>query len=99
MKSTKHSTLYCDYRLICQDFLLIMHVRKNDKKTPTIQKYGFCKALGKWEALFPLNILLQECRDRLRDAYACFIEYEKALDSINNVKLIEILQKIGAVSS
>jgi hypothetical protein len=58
-------------------------------------QFGFRNGLGTREALFATNVLIQRCRDMNTDIYACFIDYQKAFDTVRHSKMIEILISAG----
>jgi Reverse transcriptase (RNA-dependent DNA polymerase) len=47
------------------------------------------------EALFSIQVLIQRCRDVNVDVYACFLDYEKAFDTVNHDNLMSILKELG----
>ncbi|CAG9834055.1 unnamed protein product, partial [Diabrotica balteata] len=51
--------------------------------------------MGTREAIFALNILLQKFCDQRKDVFACFVDFEKAFDKVQHVKLLQILKNIG----
>ena len=78
-------------------FLRILHTRIYKKCEFLLEEtqFGFQNGVGTREALFSLNVLMQRCRDMNVDVYASFIDYQKAFDSINHEKLIEVLKSTG----
>ncbi|VEN57771.1 unnamed protein product [Callosobruchus maculatus] len=92
-----------EYRLISlmshllKLFLKIIHSRIFRKCEQDISQsqFGFREGMGTREALFGLNVLLQKCRDQQRKVYICFIDYEKAFDRVDHVKLLKILEAKG----
>jgi hypothetical protein len=58
-------------------------------------QFGFRSGLSTREALFSLNVLVQRCLDVNVDVYMCFIDYEKAFDTVRHPKLLELLQEKG----
>ena len=78
-------------------FLKIVHSRIYTKCEENIgrSQFGFKNGFGTREALFSIQVLIQRCRDVNVDVYACFVDYEKAFDTVQHDKLITILQEIG----
>ncbi|KAL1448667.1 hypothetical protein WDU94_003512 [Cyamophila willieti] len=76
-------------------FLKIIHQRIYEKIEENFgnTQFGFRGGLGTREALFCVQVLVQKCRDKNQDVYACFIDFEKAFDRVQHGKLIEILKK------
>lgn len=90
-----------DFRLIAlmshalKIFLKVIHGRIY-KKCEAISgdtQFGFRKGLGTREALFAMKILLQQCYDHQQDVHVCFIDYEKAFDTIRHEPLMKILKE------
>lgn len=77
-------------------FLKIIHDRIYSKCEATISKnqFGFRNGFGTREALFSIQVLIQNCKDVQKDIFICFVDYEKAFDKVRHSKLIEILQKL-----
>ena len=78
-------------------FLKIVHSRIYSKCEKNIgrSQFGFKHGFGTREALFSIQVLIQRCRDVNVDVYVCFVDYEKAFDTVQHDKLITILQEIG----
>ena len=100
----KANSKYCkEYRTISlmshvlKLFLKIVHSRIYTKCEENIgrSQFGFKNGFGTREALFSIQVLIQRCRDVNVDVYACFVDYEKAFDTVQHDKLITILQEIG----
>uniref|UniRef100_A0A914WK67 Reverse transcriptase domain-containing protein n=1 Tax=Plectus sambesii TaxID=2011161 RepID=A0A914WK67_9BILA len=92
-----------DYRLlslmshVLKVFLKVIQQRicctcKNALKNT---QFGFCKGLGTREAIFGLQILLQRCYEHQEEVYICFIDYEKAFDSVDHNRLATQLKQLG----
>ncbi|XP_073824763.1 FERM domain containing isoform X3 [Musca autumnalis] len=92
-----------DYRLISlmshalKIFLKIIHKRIYEKCEREMgeTQFGFKEAKGTREALFCVQVLVQKCRDVNKDIFMCFIDYEKAFDTVQHDKLMDILASIG----
>ncbi|KAF2890025.1 hypothetical protein ILUMI_16148, partial [Ignelater luminosus] len=55
-------------------------------------QFGFRRGLGAQETLFTFNLLVQRCLDVNQDVYACFIDYNKALDEVRHDELMNIVK-------
>ncbi|CAH2096300.1 unnamed protein product [Euphydryas editha] len=92
-----------DYRTISlmshvlKIFLSIIHDRIRAKCDDQLgaSQFGFRSGMGTREAQFALNVLVQKCRDKQRNVYLCFIDYEKAFDRVKHEELMNILENIG----
>jgi len=100
----KTSSRRCeDYRLISlmshtlKIFLKVIQNRIKNKCEAILQKtqFGFRSGLGTREAVFCLQVLLQRCLEHQKEVYLCFIDYEKAFDTVQHQKLLEQLHQIG----
>jgi len=58
-------------------------------------QFGFRKGMGTREGISVMRILSERSIEHNQDIYACFVDYEKAFDRVNWVKLMEILKDIG----
>ena len=56
-------------------------------------QYGFVAKKGTRDAIALLKMVIQRGLNANREIFACFIDYEKAFDRANHMKLIEILRK------
>ena len=50
-------------------------------------QFGFKEGTGTREALFGIQVLIQNCRDVQKNIFLWFIDYEKAFDKVNHDKL------------
>lgn len=78
-------------------FLRILHTRlyKKCEEASGSSQFGFKKGFGTREAIFSLQTLIQNCQDQRKDAYICFIDYEKAFDNVRHDLLISYLRELG----
>ena len=58
-------------------------------------QFGFRNGFGTREALFSVQVLAQRCRDVNVDVFMCFVDYEKAFDTVKHDKLLNVLSNIG----
>lgn len=56
---------------------------------------GFRGGKGCRDAISAMRILLEKNIEKNQDVYMAFIDYEKAFDNVNHVKLISLLKKIN----
>ena len=57
-------------------------------------QFGLRKGVGTREAIAAMKLLSERCTDHEQGVYVCFVDYEKAFDRVNWVKL-EVLKSIG----
>lgn len=88
-----------DHRLISlmshllKIFLRIIHTRifKRLEELSGDTQFGFKNGMGTREAVFCLNTLMQNCLDQRKEVFMCFIDYEKAFDTVKHDILIRHL--------
>lgn len=56
---------------------------------------GFRNVLGTRETLFSIHVPFRRCRETNCGTCACFIDHEKAFDTVQQSKLIYILRETG----
>jgi hypothetical protein len=92
-----------DYRTIS----LIPHISKillrilNKRIESKVQEYisrsqfGFRKGVGTRDAIGVLRMMIERSIDFDNEVYVCFVDFEKAFDRVNWVKLMAILKNVG----
>ena len=58
-------------------------------------QFGFMKGRGTRDAIGVLRVICERTLSINKDVFICFIDYEKAFDRVNWVKLMSILKEIG----
>jgi hypothetical protein len=58
-------------------------------------QFGFRKGRGTREAIGAMRILSERSLQYGKDVFVCFVDYEKAFDRVDWVKLMDVLKKIG----
>ena len=58
-------------------------------------QFGFRKGKSTSDAIAIMRSLVERNLEIDQDIYACFVDYDKAFDWVNWVKLIDILKRIG----
>ncbi|KAF6200406.1 hypothetical protein GE061_006709 [Apolygus lucorum] len=92
-----------EYRLISlmshalKVLLRVIFHRINIKCETTLsaEQFGFCGGLGTRDALFCVQLLMQRCRDVQQDLFVCFIDFQRAFDSVRHGPLMELLERLG----
>ena len=92
-----------DFRLISlmshalKTLLRILHMRicKKCEAVSGDTQFGFRQGLGTREALFAMKILMQQCYDHQQEIFICFLDYEKAFDTVQHEPLVQILRQTG----
>ena len=57
-------------------------------------KFGFKKGYGTRDAIGVLRTLCERSLEHGKDVYICFVDFEKAFDRVNWVKLMQILKNL-----
>ena len=58
-------------------------------------QFGFRKGVGTRDAIGVMRMLCERSLDVGQDVYVCFVDFEKAFDRVDWVKMMEILRIIG----
>ena len=58
-------------------------------------QFGFRKGCGTREAIGVMRTICERSLEHDNEVFICFVDFEKAFDRINWVKMLEILKKIG----
>jgi len=100
----KQSATDCaDYRTISlishasKILLKILTKRIESKAKDYIGKnqFGFRKGYGTRDAIGIMRMLSERSLELDKDVYICFVDFEKAFDRVNWIKMMEVLKKIG----
>lgn len=78
-------------------FLKIIHGRIYAKlgENKGNRQFGFRNSFGTRDALYYLNILVHRMQEINYNVCTCFIDFQKAFNTVKHNKLIEILQNTG----
>ena len=80
-------------KLILRVILRRSKARLEDEVSET--QSGFMNGKGTREGIYNMRIISERYLDMNKEVYACFIDYEKAFDRVNQQKMIESLIAIG----
>lgn len=75
--------------------VLLMRAREKIKARISEEQFGFKEDSGCRNAIFVLRMLSERCIQMQRDLYVCFIDYEKAFDSVKHEDLMKCLDRTG----
>ncbi|CAK1597804.1 unnamed protein product [Parnassius mnemosyne] len=75
--------------------LLLNRLRKLSERILPESQFGFRPDRGTCEAIFSLRQLQEKSREQGRNMYLCFVDLEKAFDSVPREALWIVLRKIG----
>jgi len=78
--------------------LLKILTRRLEAKAETYlgnDQYGFRKGCGTREGIAAMRTLYERSLEHNNKVYVCFVDYEKAFDRVNWVKLMAVLESIG----
>ena len=81
----------------CKMMLKLIMKRIEGRATNVIEKtqFGFRKGMGTREAIGTRKLLCERSLKYGNDVYICFVDFEKAFDRVNCVKMMKILKSIG----
>ena len=58
------------------------------------EQFGFMPDKGTRNAIFKLRMITERCVEMQIDVYMCIVDYAKAFDKVQHVRLFEILQEL-----
>jgi hypothetical protein len=58
-------------------------------------QFGFRRGVGTRDAVGVLRMLVERTLEHDGEIYVCFVDFEKAFDRVNWVKMLKILKDIG----
>ena len=59
------------------------------------KQYGFKKGKGTRNAIFVLKMIIERAIEVQKDLYLCYIDFQKAFDTVEHGKMMEMLEEIG----
>ena len=75
--------------------VLLERARNRTRNAIAEEQYGFKRDCGCRNAIFVLRMLGERCIEMQKDLYLCFIDYEKAFDSVEHETLFTVLENSG----
>ena len=77
--------------------LKIVNERMKRKVEETVDnvQFGFRKGLGTRNATFMLRTVMERAIEKQKDLYMCFVDYEKAFDTVRHEQMMEKLATLG----
>lgn len=77
--------------------LKVLHNRIEGRVEEYLGKtqFGFRKGVGTRDAIGVLRMLSERIIEFNKEMYVCFVDFEKAFDRVNWVKLMEVLKEVG----
>ena len=58
-------------------------------------QFGFMKGRSTRDAIATLRVITEKLLEHGKDLFVCFVDFEKAFDRVNWIKLMEILKNVG----
>src|SRR5579864_7226899 len=76
--------------------LQILTKRTDSKAVGFIGKnqFGSRKGCGTRDAIGIMRVLCERCLEHGNDVYICFVDFEKAFDRVNWLKMMEVLKQL-----
>ena len=95
MECNKHRTI----SIMSQLGKIVLRVilnRVRNKIRPEIpeEQYGFVKGKGTANAIFLLRMICERAIEMQRDVYLCFIDYQKAFDTVRHEEMMRMLARL-----
>ena len=96
MECNKHRTI----SIMSQLGKIILRVilnRVRNKIRPEIpeEQYGFVKGKGTANAIFLIRMICERAIEMQRDVFLCFIDYQKAFDTVRHEEMMRMLAQLG----
>ena len=70
-------------------------LKSKETKLVEEEQYGFSRGRGTRNAIFVLRPIMESCIEKQKDVFMCFVDFEKAFDTVKHKQLVEILEKCG----
>ena len=70
-------------------------IKRKIEESLTEEQYGFRRGKGTNNAIFALRVMLERSVEMQKDIYLCFVDFEKAFDTVRHEDMIDILRGIG----
>jgi len=75
--------------------ILVNRIEAKAKDFIGKNQFGFRKGVGSRDAIGVLRMLCERCLELGNEVFICFVDFEKAFDRVNWIKMMEVLRKIG----
>ena len=59
------------------------------------EQYGFRKGRGTRNAILVLRSIMERALEKQKDLYMCFVDFEKAFDTVKHGQMVETLKRFG----
>ena len=83
-------------KIICR--VIMNRIRNKINFEISEEQYGFRKGKGTTNAIFNMRMISERAVEMQKVVYLCFIDYEKAFDTVRHAYMLEMLKRIGADS-
>ena len=96
MECSKHRTISIMSQAV-KVLLKVVGERLKSKMEEVVDgaQFGFRKNKGTRNAIFVIRMVLERMLEKNNEVYMCFIDYEKAFDTVKHEILIDMLQRMG----
>ena len=75
--------------------VILNRIRNKVRREIAEEQYGFMKGKGTANAIFLLRMICERAIEMQRDVYLCFIDYQKAFDTVKHEEMLRILVRLG----
>ena len=96
VECSKHRTISIMSQ-VAKIVLKVLDERLKVKVEETVDKaqFGFRKGRGTRNATFMLRTIIERAVEKQKDLFMCFIDFEKAFDTVRHEIMIETLRRLG----
>ena len=81
--------------ILCNHGVGLNLVTEQQQQSIYVIKAKFRKGRGTRDQIANIHWIMEKAREFQKNIYFCFIDYNKAFDSVNHSKLWKILQEMG----
>ena len=74
--------------------IVLSRIRNKIRPEISEEQYGFVKGKGTANAIFTLRMITERAIEMQRDVFLCFIDYEKAFDTVRHEEMLKMLADI-----
>ena len=69
-------------------------VKRKIRENIEEEQYGFTKGMETRNAIFVLRTVLERALEIQKDVYLCFVDFQKAFDTVKHEQMIEMLGEV-----
>ena len=96
LECAKHRTIAISSQVSKISLRVVMErMRGRIRQEVGREQFGFMEGKGTANAIFVLRMISERSIEMQKDLYVCFIDYEKAFDTVKHGEIVKMLEDIG----